>query len=136
MDQILIAMESFFTSLRGFECMSAFQLFRGYSPSTFGVPRQKISQNMIDAHDERINEGNRIIDEIQNRKHSGLRLIETQYKSIHVLQKFKTELIEPINRGTYARDELAHHQVQMKIERASNASLTRIHKFNSQWVTN
>lgn len=52
--ETLVARASFMTNLiRGSKYMSAYQMARGHTPSIFGIPRQMISQYVINAHIER-----------------------------------------------------------------------------------
>lgn len=52
--EALLARASFLTNLiRGSRVMNAFQMVRGYSPSILGIPRETVSQELIDAHIDR-----------------------------------------------------------------------------------
>lgn len=47
----LVARASFMTNLiHGSKIINAFQMARGYAPSILGIPRQVVSQDMLDAH--------------------------------------------------------------------------------------
>lgn len=50
----LVARASFFTNLiHGSKLMNSFQLARGYAPSILGIPRQVVTQELLDAHIDR-----------------------------------------------------------------------------------
>lgn len=69
--ELLIARTSFITNLlRGSKVMSAFQLARGFTPSILGIPRQIVSQELLDVHVER--ESLRALEKIMRSKTPGV----------------------------------------------------------------